>query len=317
MAQATRDIKRRIKSVGNTKKVTKAMEMVAASKMRKAVSHVLGTRSYSSLAWDLVRNLASRTDSKFHPLLESRKQAKKIGMLLITSNRGLCGGFNNQIIHRVSKFIKQQKEEVDIEADFVIMGKKGAEAIVKYGHTIVAEFNKLDITSMIHEIRPISKLIIADYLSGKYDKIMIAYTDFISTLVQKPRILQLLPIERLTNDEHLGEAKAISNSSKILEEQNKKNGEQKKKNVEYEYLFEPNPDEVLEELLPRLLEMQIYQAILESDASEHSARMVAMRNASESATEMIEDLTLVFNKARQAAITAELADICGGRAALE
>ncbi|MBU1131327.1 ATP synthase F1 subunit gamma [Patescibacteria group bacterium] len=310
MPQATRDIKRRIKSVGNTKKVTKAMEMVAAAKMRKATAHVLATRSYATLAWDLVRNLASRTDSKYHPLLETREKIKKIGMVLITSNRGLCGGFNNQIISRVAKFIKQQKEEVDIEADLVIMGKKGREVMFKRGHTIIAEFVKLDITSAIEEIRPLSLMIINDYLAGKYDKVMIAYTDFISTLVQKPRILELLPIATLTEDKYLGQ---VGTGATLAEEKNKIF----KQAIQFEYLFEPSPDEVLSELLPRLIEMQIYQAILESDASEHSARMVAMRNASDAASEMIADLTLMFNKARQASITAELADISGGRLAME
>lgn len=278
--------------------------------MRKAVSNVLATRSYSTLAWELVRNLARRTDSQYHPLLETRDPVKKVGMILITSNRGLCGGFNNQIISRVVRFIKQQKEEVGIEADLVIMGKKGREEMFKQGHTVIAEFKKLDITNMIHEIRPLSNLIINDYLERKYDKVMIAYTDFVSTLVQKPRVLELLPIERRKEDQYLGQAKTGD-----LEPE--KTSEFKLQLTEFEYLFEPSPDEVLSELLPRLLEMQIYQAILESDASEHSSRMVAMRSASDSAADMIDDLTMMFNKARQSSITAELADISGGRIALE
>ncbi|PIY96954.1 MAG: ATP synthase F1 subunit gamma [Candidatus Kerfeldbacteria bacterium CG_4_10_14_0_8_um_filter_42_10] len=310
MPQATRDIKRRIKSVRNTHKVTKAMEMVAAAKMRKAVSNVVATRSYSNLAWELVKNLARRTDSKYHPLLEKRDKIKKIGMVLITSNRGLCGGFNNQIIDRVTQYVRQQKEEGGIESDLVIMGKKGREAMLKKGHTIIAEFTKLDITNTIPEIRPLSNLIINDYLEGKYDQVMIAYTDFISTLVQKPRILELLPIEKREEDRYLGQAK----TGKLETE---KISEPKTPSIEFEYLFEPSADEVLGELLPRLLEMQIYQVILESDASEHSSRMVAMRNASDAAADMIDGLTLIFNKARQASITAELADISGGRIALE
>lgn len=278
--------------------------------MRKAVSNVVATRSYSNLAWELVKNLARRTDSKYHPLLEKRDKIKKIGMVLITSNRGLCGGFNNQIIDRVTQYVRQQKEEGGIESDLVIMGKKGREAMLKKGHTIIAEFTKLDITNTIPEIRPLSNLIINDYLEGKYDQVMIAYTDFISTLVQKPRILELLPIEKREEDRYLGQAK----TGKLETE---KISEPKTPSIEFEYLFEPSADEVLGELLPRLLEMQIYQVILESDASEHSSRMVAMRNASDAAADMIDGLTLIFNKARQASITAELADISGGRIALE
>ena len=306
MPQATADIKRIIKSISNTKKVTKAMELVSASKMRKAISSVLSTRSYSKLAWELLKKLAKRTDSKYHALLHTRKNIKKIGLVLITSNRGLCGSFNYQIINRVHDFIQAQKSEVGLEADLVIMGKRGKDVMFKQGHNIIAEFNKLDITTAIEEIRPLAKLLIDDYLSGKYDKVMIAYTDFISTLAQKPRLMQLLPIVKFSEDKYLGQADEDKSEDKNDEDFAK-----------MEYLFEPNPEKVLDQLLPRMLEMQIYQAILESDASEHSARMVAMRNASDAATDMISSLTLIFNKARQSSITAELADISGGRAAVE
>jgi len=174
---------------------------------------------------------------------------------------------------------------------------------------MIAEFNKLDITTDNAEIRPITKLLIEDYITGKFDKVVFAYTDFISTLIQKPRILELLPIvQEGEQDEYLGKVRQAENFRPIQE---------KRLLANFTYKLEPSPDEVLSELLPRLLEMQIYQAILESDAAEHSARMVAMRNAADAATDMISDLTLAFNKVRQASITAELADISGGRIALE
>ena len=307
MPQATADIKRRIKSIGSTKKVTKAMELVSAAKMRKAIASVLSTRSYSRLAWELLKRLAQRTNSKYHALLKKRPNLKKIGLVLITSNRGLCGSFNYQIINRAHDFIKSQKREIGLEADLVIMGKRGKDVMYKQGHNIIAEFSKLDITTAIEEIRPLAKLLIDDYLSGKYDKVMIAYTDFISTLAQKPRLMQLLPLVRFNEDKYLGQAK----------EEKSTTVEKQESLLKFEYLFEPNPEKVLDELLPRMLEMQIYQAILESDASEHSARMVAMCNASDSASDMISSLTLAFNKARQSSITSELADISGGRAAVE
>ncbi|KKT90011.1 MAG: ATP synthase gamma chain [Parcubacteria group bacterium GW2011_GWF2_45_11] len=284
------------------------MEMVSAAKMRKAVANVLATRSYASLAWDLVKNLAARTDSQLHPLLKTRSPLKKIGLILITSNRGLCGGFNSQIISQANRYIKHQKAEVDLEADLVIMGKKGQEAMFRAGQTIIAEFNKLDITTASKEITPLSHLVINDYLSGRYDKVVIAYTDFVSTLAQKPRVMQLLPIINTGSDKDLGFAAPAALAGQPSEPEAAPN---------FEYIFEPTPRQVLDELLPRLIEMQIYQAILESDASEHSARMIAMRNATDAATEMISDLTLAFNKARQASITAELADISGGRLAME
>ncbi|MBT3690038.1 ATP synthase F1 subunit gamma [bacterium] len=300
MPQATKEIQRRIKSIGNTKKVTKAMEMVAASKMRKAIANVLATRSYSNLAWDLVKTLASRTDSKYHPLLEKRAKVKKIGLVLITSNRGLCSGFNAAIINRSIKYITKNE---DAEVELIVLGDKGKDFMSKKGHKIVAEFEKLDITTNITEITPLAKLLVDDFIEAKYDKVVLAYTDFISTLVQKPRVLELLPINSDNVDKDLGQV--TGESEKDLEHK------------EFEYLFEPSPDEVLSELLPRLIEMQIYQAILESDASEHSARMVAMRGASDAASDMIDDLTLIFNKARQSSITSELADISGGRMAME
>lgn len=310
MPQATRDIKRRIKSVHGTKKITKAMELVSAAKMRKAVHNVLATRSYANMAWELARRLSAKTSAKRHPLLQERKGSGKIGLIVVTSNKGLCGGFNNQLILRAANFIKHQKTEMDMEAELVIMGKKGREALHKKGYTIIAEFNKLDITAVISEITPVAKMIIKDYLCGRYDKVMIAYTDFISPLVQRPRVLQLLPIKNLnTEDKYLGIVKfggkeEMPDFQALLQ-------------ANYGYIYEPRPYKVLDQILPRLLETQIYQAILESDASEQSARMVAMQNATEAAKDMISALTLAFNKARQSAITAELADISGGVAAVE
>ncbi|MCX6785038.1 MAG: ATP synthase F1 subunit gamma [Candidatus Komeilibacteria bacterium] len=309
MPQLGREIKRRLKSIASTKKITKAMELVAASKMRKAVTQVLSTRNYSTIAWDLIARLADRTDEVNHPLLQTRPLINKIGLVLITSNRGLCGNFNNQIIHQASNFIKAHKEEVGIEADLVIMGKRGREAMFKYGHTVVAEFTKLDIATASEEIRPLAQLLIGDYLAGKYDKIFIAYTDFVSVLIQRPRIMQLLPIISGHQEVSLGEAKSNLVDSKLSAPISRPG--------QVEYLFEPEPELVLDQLLPRLLEMQLYQAVLESNASEHSARMIAMRNASEAATDMITDLTLAFNRARQGSITAELADISAGAAGLE
>ena len=212
MPQATKEIQRRIKSIGNTKKVTKAMEMVAASKMRKAIANVLATRSYSNLAWDLVKTLASRTDSKYHPLLEKRAKVKKIGLVLITSNRGLCSGFNAAIINRSIKYITKNE---DAEVELIVLGDKGKDFMSKKGHKIVAEFEKLDITTNITEITPLAKLLVDDFIEAKYDKVVLAYTDFISTLVQKPRVLELLPINSDNVDKDLGQV--TGESEKDLE----------------------------------------------------------------------------------------------------
>jgi F-type H+-transporting ATPase subunit gamma len=237
--------------------------------------------------------------------LAKREEVKKLGLVMISSNRGLCGGFNYQLSHRAGKYIEQQA--VGQEISLITVGKRGRDIMVRSGHTLTAEFIKPDVTTKIEEIRPLAKLIMDDYLSGKYDKVVVAYTDFISAVSQKPRLKQILPIESEA-DQDLGQARqggAVPPVKTMPAEV-----------FNYEYLFEPTPDIVLEELLPRLIEVQIYQALLESDASEHSARMLAMRNASEAAKDMIDSLTLSFNQARQASITAELADITGGRAAI-
>jgi len=305
--QLTREIKRRIKSIGNTKKITKAMELVSAAKMRKAVNNVLTSRAYADLAWNAVLDLAARTESKYHPLLIKR-EVNKIGLVLITSNRGLCGSFNHQIINKTIAFIKQQKQNNDLEIELILIGKKGREVMLKRKYSIIAEFPKLDITTQIEEIRSLSHLVIEDYLANKYDEVVIAYTDFISSLSQKPRILQLLPLEPEKQDEYLGEVESAKQKGSTKSEAHAE---------KFEYLFEPSAEEVLSAMLPRLIEVKIYQAILESDASEHSARMMAMQNASLAASDMIDSLTLAYNQARQAAITTELADISGGKAALE
>lgn len=308
MPQATREIKRRIRSIKNTRQITKAMELVSAAKMRRAVQNVLATRTYSALAWELVRELAARTDAAQHPLLAQRDSVKRIGLIMVTSNRGLCGGFNHQLTHHVNRYIEKHREQdVDLGADLVAVGKRGRDIMFRYGQSIVAEFTKADITTRVEQVTPIAKLVIDDYLSGRYDRVVMAYTDFVSPLTQRPRLMQLLPIEREA-DSLLGAGTFPGATVEVPSTH--------REGFTYEYLFEPSPDEVLEDLLPRMLEVQIYQALLESDASEHSARMLAMRNASDAAKDMIDSLTLAFNQARQAAITTELADITGGRAAL-
>jgi len=318
---STRDIKNRIKSISSTKKITKAMEMVAASKMRKAIEAVLKTRTYANLSWLTVLNLSQsmKGDSEaLHQLLTPRKEIKKVGIILITSNRGLCGGFNTAIINKVHESIrKYQKigEQAIVEAEFVLIGKKGA-AVHHHGQTVVADFPKLDLASEVNEIVPVASLIIGEYLNGKYDKVMVAYTDFVSSSKQIPRVKQILPIEIEKVDEYLGivgQDTRVGLDKEFVDEKEEKHLHSGKFQ---EYTFEPSPEEVLDEMLPRLIEIQLYQALLESNASEHSARMAAMHQATEAAGDMVSELTLSFNKARQAAITSEIAEISAGANAL-
>ncbi len=299
------EIKRRLKSVKSTKKITRAMQMISATKMRKAQAAAMQSRTYSSLAWEIISNLSGKVDVKYHSLLQAQvdntNKSKKVAVIMITTNRGQVGGFNTALINTVKRYIADQHQEMELAAELVVVGKKGRDAMLRVGQTIAADFPKQDRLIKISEILPISKMIVDDYLAGKYSKVVIAYTHFISTINQKPRLKQLLPFEE----------QAAEKESAVAD----RNIEQKAKATEY--LFEPDPGKVLDYLVPRILESQIYQAVLESDASEHSARMIMMKNATDAANDLIDDLTLTFNQLRQANITKELAEITAGRIALE
>ncbi len=268
------------------------MEMISAVKMRKAVANVTASRAYARLAWEMLNDIAAKTSIKRHPLL-AKRPVKKIGLVFVTSNRGLAGGFSSKLLATAHDFIEQNRKELGAETEVVLSGRRGQKIWHRYGHTVTAEFVKIDLTTKIEEILPMAQLMINDYMAAKYDRVVMAYTDFVSPLKQEPRLKQLLPIERPTNEPTKREDATIA------------------------FKFEPNPAKVLNALLPRLVEMQIYQAILESDASEHSARMLAMANATTAANDMINELTYSYNKARQAAITQEISEIVGGAAALE
>src|SRR3989338_3107241 len=289
----TKTIKRRIKSIGNTKKITKAMEMISAVKMRKAIANVLATRNYARMAWGMLQDIGKITDVSLHPLLQKRP-VKKIGLIMITSNRGLAGGFSSKLLIELDEFIKKEKVS-GATSEVILLGKRGRKIYKNFGHTVSAEFDKVDLTAKIEEVLPMARLAVSDYVNGKYDKLCVAYTDYLSAIKQEPRVKQLLPFVGENDDKNL---------TKNEEENN------------LEFTFEPNPLEVLDLLIPRLVEMQIYQAILESDASEHSARMMSMRNASDAAGDIIKELNYTYNKARQSAITQEIAEIVGGAAAL-
>ncbi len=318
MAVNTKAIKTRIKSVGNTKKITKAMEMVAAAKMRKATEAALNTRTYATMAWDLLVNL-SKGQKEVLPLLEIR-QVKKLLVILVTSNRGLCGSFNSNIIKKTAQQLNDPKnisrqragdEEIEgsekIEIDVIGIGKKGANFAKKQGYNLIASYSDFSDTPSLERLLPISKTVIDEYEAGNYDKVVVAYTDYQSAIAQVAKLRQVLPISEHDIEKMIGEL------GENVERGTRDEGREDKT----DYLFEPSTTEVLKTILPRLVETQIYQAVLESSASEHAARMMAMRNASDAAEDMIKELNLTFNKARQAGITQEIAEIAGGAAALE
>lgn len=319
---STKEIQRRIKSIKSTQKITRAMEMVAATKMRKAEEAVLKTRTYANLSWTTVLNLsrAVNCDKYQHPLFFKKEKIKNVAVVIFTSNRGLCGNFNNAIINKAHNSILKNKYNQDkekINHEFITVGKKASAVYSRYGYKIVAEFPKSDICHSSTEVRSLARLIKDDFIFGKYDKIMVAFTDHVNAIKQIPRVKQLLPIDLEARSHHLGitgeDSRVGLDKDYIGEKQDKYLREGKDV---YTFTYEPSAFEVLEEMLPRLLEVQLFQALLESNASEHSARMTAMQKANEAAGELVEDLTLYYNKVRQGAITKEIAEISAGASAL-
>lgn len=301
----TQDIKRRIKSVKNTKKITKAMELVSASKMKRAVSSTLASRLYAEYSWDILTSIAENMDTITHPLFsikEKTEDKENILLFLITSNRGLCGAYNAQIIKKAIGLLKKDDTNVDI----VSIGKKGDSAMRRLGCNVVASFTELSNDITLREVGAIADIAIDEYKLGKYDKVVVGYTDFISALTQKPNIKQVLPVSRV-------ELKELIDSLENIEHHE---GEELKNKTKVDYLLEGNKEKLIGDLAEKLTKMQIYQMLLESNASEQSSRMMAMKNASEASGEMIDDLTLVFNKARQSNITREISEISAGMASV-
>ena len=292
---ATKEIKRRIKSVKNTKKITKAMELVAASKMKRAVSSTLASRAYAKYSWDVLESVSRAVTEKSHPLLTERDGDKTL-VVLITSNRGLCGAYNAQITRAVISMLRDNPEK---QIDFITVGKKGDAAMRRIGQNIISSFTEMPETIQYTNTVPIANLVLESFTTGTYDKIYIAYTDFKSALAQVPTIKRLLPIKKEDIQKEIDELKADAPREQRTD-----------------YVFEPDYDTLITQLVDKIARMQIYQMLLESNASEQSSRMVAMKNASEAAGEMIDDLTLMFNKARQAGITQEISEISAGMASV-
>ncbi|OGI71487.1 ATP synthase F1 subunit gamma [Candidatus Nomurabacteria bacterium RIFCSPHIGHO2_02_FULL_37_45] len=297
----TKEIKRRIKSVKNTKKITKAMELVAASKMKRAVASTLASRLYAGYSWEILTSISKSLDEHIHPLFEQRN-VKNILIILISSNRGLCGAYNAQVIKKVLFELKIEAKNRNI--DFITIGKKGNMAMSRLDRNIIATFNDLPDNISLSDILPISKLAIDEYSNLRYDNVLVAFTDFVSALTQKPNIKKILPISKI-------EFKNLIDSH--AEEMNR---DLDKTNKKTDYLFEGDFSTLIGSLAEKITRMQIYQALLESNASEQSSRMVAMKNASDASGEMIDDLTLVFNKARQSNITREISEISAGMASV-
>ena len=295
------EVKKRIRSVKNISQITRALEAVSASRVRKSQARVLASRAFAEKAWEILLNVQS-TGTKgvpLHPLLTARSEIKSVMVVLITSDRGLAGAFNSNIIRVAQRFAQRMGKPVK----WITIGKKGRDSLIRSGANVVAEFSAFGADPTVADIAPAARLAIDEFLSGNVDDVFIAYTDFVNTLTQRPVVLSWLPLLPFSTEDN------------VLKESLKDIPQVSESNSDYEY--EPDANAILDEIVPRFTELQLYQALLESQASEHSARMVAMRNASDNATQLIGDLTLVYNKARQAAITAEILDIVGGAEALQ
>lgn len=297
-----KEIKRRISSVKNITQVTRALEAVSASKVRRAQSQVLQSRAYSNKAWEILVNVAEAVGAVEHPLLEKRDETKAIDIVLITSNRSLCGAYNHNIIRTVERFAAT----LDLPQDkirWITVGRKGRDHLVRAGKNIIAEFSELDNKPSFADILPLGQIIVDDFMTGTADQVFVAYTDFVNSLTQRPTVVNLLPLVAF-EPQNMVQAEFLKPEPTATSEGRT-------------YDFEPSAAAIVSEIVPRFTALQVYHAILESLASEHSARMIAMRNASENAKALAEDLTLEYNKARQQAITSEILDIVGGAAALE
>ncbi|MSU55864.1 MAG: ATP synthase F1 subunit gamma [Candidatus Taylorbacteria bacterium] len=304
----SKEIKRRIKSVKSTKKITKAMELVAASKMKRAVAATLASRTYAEYSWEVLVSISKGLDEITHPLFVKRP-TKKTLLILITSNRGLCGAYNAQVIRKSLTFLKKRVHGENV--DIMTVGKKGDVAMCRVGEKICSSFTDLPDNISLANMTPISKLALHEYSAGNYDKVLVAYTDFVSAMTQAPNIKQVLPISKTELKEFISGLEEIRDSENPEKKPNHL-GNDKKTN----YLIEGDQNKLLGSLAEKLVKMQIYQMLLESNASEQSSRMIAMKNASEAAGEMIDDLTLVFNKSRQASITQEISEISAGMASV-
>jgi len=288
-----RDIRNKIAAVKKTQQITKAMNMVSAAKLRGAQSRMEGFRPYAEAFSMMLGNMAGRVEPDIHPFFQKTEPVTRVGLVLMTSDRGLCGSFNVNLINTAVKFIRE-KEAAGIDVSLICVGRKGRDFFRRRKVEMAAQYvdvwNKFDFSNAVTVAREIMNI----FLSGEVQEVHLVYASFINMAIQKPKMVQLLPIQPEETTEEAAEAGA-----------------------KVEYLFEPPMEQFLEFLLPKYINVQVYHGFLENNASEHAARMTAMDNAQSNCKEMITQLTLVMNKARQAAITKELMDIVGGAEALK
>lgn len=292
------ELRKRIRSVKNISKVTNALSKVSAAKARRAEKAVVATRAYAGKAFEILNNLASQSSGNTHPMLSSRETIQRTAVVLFTGDRGLCGGYNSNVVRLTERFVRALTTPVDV----ITVGRKGRDLMVRRGYQVAATFTQMPNQPSLLDVTPIARILNEDYLSGKYDQIFVAYTNFVNLAKAVPVITQLLPLKPLDFEgmaltEYLSQANAVEAASRS-------------------YTYEPAPEQLLTTIVPRFIELQLYQALLESIASEESARFMAMQNATDNAAVLVDALTLQRNKVRQSNITNEILDIVGGAEAL-
>ena len=292
MASA-REMRMRIRSVKNISQVTRALEAVSASKVRKAVKAVLDTRPYATKAWQVLAHVAGQPGrGTLHPLLRRRPEVRNVLVVVVSGDRGLAGAYNSNVI----RFTSQHFEKYEAPVKYVAVGRKGRDILLRRRKQVVAEFPMLALPEYTADVSSIGQMVVEDFLKGVADEVYLVYTDYVNMVKQEPVIRKLLPLE--VGDE-AGRVQDFAHQ-----------------HLSAAYIYEPDEQKLLDDIIPRFTKMQIYQAMLESLASEHAARMVAMRNATDNAVELAGQLALEYNKARQQTITNDLLDIAGGAEAL-
>jgi F-type H+-transporting ATPase subunit gamma len=290
---STREIRRRIRSVKNIAQITRAQQMVASSKMRRAQERVLSARPYSEQLQTLLARLASQVEGDGDlPLMQSRP-VKRAGIVLMTPDRGLAGALSGNVNRRAGVLageLRREANDPELPISFIAVGRKGRDFLVRTRQNLIAEFTRLGDQPSQADVRAIAKAVTDAYIAGEVDRVQLVYPKYVSTVVQTPTVLQLLPVQPPAMQEAAGGAP--------------------------QYIFEPDAETIFAELLPRYVETLIYQPLLETVASFYSAQMVAMRNATDNANDLLDDLTLTYNKARQGAITTQILEIVAGSGAL-
>lgn len=288
MANA-KEIRTKIASIKNTQKITSAMEMVAASKMRKTQDRMRASKPYATKIYEVVKHLARANSEYRHPFMISR-EVKRVGIIVVTTDRGLCGGLNANLFRDTLNVTKGWRDDGK-EVEFCVIGRKGQAFFKRVGGKVVASADQLGDTPSVNDIIGVVKVMIDAYAKGEVDELHVVYNEFVNTMTQKPKFKQLLPLPISEDDKE-----DLSHH--------------------WDYIYEPEAKDLLDELLDRYIELQVYQAVVENIACEQAAKMIAMKSATDNAGELIKEFQLAYNKARQAAITQELAEIVGGADAL-